>query len=168
MDKQIIGRNALVDISGYCNVPAKIDTGADSSAIWVSNVEVTPDHILKFTFFGPGSPFYDGKIISINDFKAVITRSSHGDEKIFYRTPLTVVIAGREICSLFTLSNRKRNLFPILIGRRTLAGNFIVDVEKQIIDPPRAHRTRHLNDELQKNPYQFHLKYIKNNCGDNL
>ena len=40
-EKTIIGRNATVDfIDEVFNVPAKVDTGADSSAVWATDVFV--------------------------------------------------------------------------------------------------------------------------------
>lgn len=159
MDKQIIGRNTFVSVLDYHNIPAKIDTGADSSAIWVSNLEITPDNVLRFTLFAPSSPFYDGQFITTTDFKVVVTRSSHGDEKMFYRTRLPIVIDGIKINTLFTLADRRRNNFPILIGRRTISGKFLVDVSKRAIIPAKNPKTPKLNQELQRNPYQFHQKY---------
>jgi hypothetical protein len=60
-----IGRNEAVDLLRYARrqVPAKIDTGADSSSIWVSHVRVDKDGIQKFSLFGEGSPFYNVKTI---------------------------------------------------------------------------------------------------------
>ena len=161
--KSIIGANTIITVNGVKGVPAKIDTGADSSAIWVSDVEVLKNNDLSFKLFGPDSPLYTGKTIKTGDYKVVITRSSHGDEKIFYRTHIPIIINGRKIKTLFTLSDRSRNNFPVLIGKRTISGKFIVDVEKSEIVPRKNPKNHHLNRELQKNPYQFHQKYIKNN-----
>ena len=163
--KSIIGANALISVDGIKNVPAKIDTGADSSAIWVSDVEVLKNNHLSFKLFGPKSPFYTGKTIETKDYKVVVTRSSHGDEKIFYRTFLPIVLGGRQIRTLFTLADRSHNNFPVLIGKRTIRGKFIVDVAKKAVIPKKNPKSNHLNQELKKNPYQFHQKYIKNNKG---
>ena len=46
-EKQLIGREARVDIIGDIdNVPAKIDTGADGSAIWASNIHIDDNNNL--------------------------------------------------------------------------------------------------------------------------
>ena len=50
----IIGANEFVKVNGEM-VPAKIDTGADASAIWASNFQITDDHKLQFTLFDEGS-----------------------------------------------------------------------------------------------------------------
>ena len=168
--KKIIGKNALISVMEFQNIPAKIDTGADSSAIWVSDLNVSEDGVLTFKLFGKKSPFYNGKIIqkSKDSYKVVITRSSHGDRKAYYRTTLPAIIKGQKINILFTLSNRAAHQFPILIGRRTLENRFIVDVAKSEVKniplklPKPKSKSQKLNQELQKNPYQFHQKYIKN------
>ena len=149
-------------VAGIAKVPAKIDTGADSSSIWASSIEMSEDGVLSFKLFGPNSQFYTGDTIKTKDFKVVVTRSSHGDEKIFYRTRLQIVIKGRKINSLFTLSNRSNNNFPILIGKRTIRGKFIVDVKKAAIIFEKNSKTNPLNQELAQDPFQFHQKYIKN------
>lgn len=161
--KKIIGQNTYVDILEYQNIPAKIDTGADSSAIWASDINVTQDGILSFKLFAKDSPFFDNKIIKTSDYKVVITRSSHGDQKIYYRANLPAIIKGQKINVLFTLSNRASHHFPVLIGRRTISGRFIVDVSKYDIASRKKAKTSKLNQELKKNPYKFHQKYIKNN-----
>lgn len=163
--KEIIGSNTLVDVLNHKNIPAKIDTGADSSAIWASDIDVTKDNTLEFKLFGPNSPFYDGKTIKRQDFRAVVTRSSHGDEKIFYRTHLSIKIKGHKIKVLFTLANRGNNNFPVLIGRRTINNKFLVDVSQSEILVKKNPATRHLNKKLKENPYLFHQEYIKNKKG---
>ena len=48
---KVIGSTEFIDVAGIKNVPAKIDTGADSSAIWASNIEMQKNGILKFSLF---------------------------------------------------------------------------------------------------------------------
>lgn len=166
MMKEIIGNNTFIDVLDYQKIPAKIDTGADSSAIWASDIDVTKDNILEFKLFAKGSPFYDGRVIRRHDFKAVITRSSHGNEKIFYRTHLSIKLKDRRIKVLFTLSDRSKNNFPVLIGRRTINNKFLVDVSKREIVMKKNPSTHHLNQKLKQNPYLFHQEYIKNKKGE--
>ena len=159
--KTIIGQDAIVEVLGQKEIPAKIDTGADSSAIWVSNVKITKDNILKFKLFDKQSPFFTNKTISRKDFRVVATRSSHGDQKIFYRTHIPMTIEGRKIRVLFTLADRSNNQYPILIGKRTIKNRFIVDVSKKLIQNHKPKISNSLNKEFQKNPHKFHQKYIE-------
>ena len=159
---EIIGSNIHVDVMGRKNVPAKIDTGADSSAFWVSDVTVKKDGILYFKLFGEGSQFYNGKVMKRTNYKVVVTRSSHGDEKLFYRTHIPIRINDRRINVLCTLSDRSNNNFPILIGKRTIKGKFLVDVSRQEIVPPKKSKTKHLNQKMQKDAVKFYKEYFSN------
>lgn len=158
---ETIGSTEYVDIEGYQNIPAKIDTGADSSAIWASHIEVDPEGVLHFQLFDKESPFYSGETIKRKDFKVAVVRSSTGDEQIRYRVHLSLCLSGHKIRALFNLSNRSRNVFPVLIGRRTISGKFLVDVsEKHIKSPAKNPKSRVIQRHLEENPYEFHRKYM--------
>ncbi len=159
--KSIIGSNILIDVANYKDIPAKVDTGADSSAIWASDINISKDNILEFKLFDKTSPFYTGEIIKRGDYKAVVTRSSHGEEKLFYRTHLSAKIDGHKIRVLFTLSDRSRNNFPVLIGKRTIKNKFIVDVSIQAISSSKKTKTFSINQELKSDPIKFHQKYFQ-------
>lgn len=160
IEKSIIGIHTQISIRNRVNVPAKVDTGADSSAIWASKIRVTKDGILKFVLFGEGSPFYTGKVIKTSDFKIASVKSSNGQTQIRYRVPLAFKVNGRRVRAMFNLSDRSKNQFPVLIGRRTLHNKFIVDVaqgRKKI----KKEKTAELNRELLADPYKFYKKYHK-------
>lgn len=164
MPKQLttIGHNVLIDFVGHVEgVPAKVDTGADKSSVWVSKIDVNTDGQLSFVLFGKKSPYYTGEVIKPAHFSATRVRSSTGHEQVRYRTELLVNIAGKQVKALFTLSDRSLNTYPVLIGRRTLHNKFVVDVaQKEFVGPgKRQHR---LNEELSKDPYKFHQKYHSN------
>lgn len=154
----IIGSIEYVKILGR-TVPAKIDTGADSSAIWASDIKITKDHILKFKLFAPGSPFYTGKVIKRKDFKVAQVKSSNGQIEIRYRAPLSIAINGKRIRAQFNLSDRSKNKIPILIGRHTIENKFLVDVSRRPIITKTIETTLTLNRKLAKNPRQFYLKH---------
>ena len=161
-EKAIIGSTELVDFGERAQrVPAKIDTGADSSAVWASNIRIDKDGVLKFSIFGEGSPYYNGKIFKRTDYSVAMVRSSSGHEQIRYRTHFTITIKGRKIKALFNLSDRSNNVYPVLIGRRTIAGKFLVDV----CERDHVHQYKYtadnkvLNKELARNPYKFYKKY---------
>lgn len=161
-DLPIIGSIALVSIGGRENVPAKIDTGADSSSVWVSHLRVDKDGILKFRFFGENSPFYNGKVVKRKEYKVAVVRSATGQEQIRYRAYFTVGIGGRKIKMLLNLSDRGNNNFPVLIGRRSISGKFLVDVSKQEAPrPPRNPKTKSIMEEMKKDPYQFYKQAVK-------
>ena len=131
-EKSIIGSTEFVNFGERAQkVPAKIDTGADSSVVWASNIRIDKDGVLKFSLFGEGSPHYNGKVFKRTDYSVVRVRSSMGQEQIRYRTHFWVKISGRKIKMLMNLSDRSKNEFPVLIGRRSISGKFLVDVSKK-------------------------------------
>ena len=159
---QVIGRNVLVDFLGpnsrIKGIPAKIDTGADSSSLWASNISVSKKGVLKFTLFAEGSKYYTGEVIKRKAYRAAVVRSSSGHEQIRYRIEMPVKVAGKRVRVGFYLSNRSMNDFPILLGRRTLNKKFLVDVSvKEYKSAPKIKRG--IYEELMKDPYAFHKKY---------
>lgn len=154
----IIGSTALVTVAGIENVPAKVDTGADSSSIWASDIVMNPSNQLEFSLFGPQSPLYTGEKITVDDYSVQRVRSSTGDVTVRYRVPLSVLINGRRMKVNFTLYDRSKNNFPILIGRKTLKNRFLVDVAKREVKSPPKMDNSDLEAELAKNPQKFHTK----------
>lgn len=158
--REVVGRNAAVDIIGYASgIPAKIDTGADGSSIWASGITVDESGHLKFCLFDQNSPHYTGDVITVDTYKAALVRSSSGHEQVRYRASFSVRVNGKRIKATFNLSDRSRNNFPILIGRRTLSNKFLVDVSKAHYDDDSKGVTIGLNEELMKDPRAFYEKY---------
>lgn len=127
----IVGRAERVDFveNDISNVPAKVDTGADLSSIWATDIQQTKDG-LSFILFGEGSEFYTGKKITFSKSEYGITRvaNSFGQREIRYVVKLSIRLNGRRVKASFTLADRSSKLYPILIGRRLLNGKFVVDV----------------------------------------
>lgn len=111
------------------NVPAKVDTGADVSSIWCSEVKRFDDR-LECIFFGPNSPYYTGKKLIFREGEYRISRvhNSFGHNERRYKVKIPVVINGRRILASFTLSDRSNKTYPVLIGRKLLLKKFLVDV----------------------------------------
>jgi glutathione synthase/RimK-type ligase-like ATP-grasp enzyme len=130
--QQVIGPSTTIDLLefGIKDVPAKIDTGADSSAIWASNV-YEHEGVLFFTLFGPGSPYYTGETVRIEKYSASNVKNSFGHSERRYKIQLKVAIADKIVNANFTLANREANTFPVLIGRKTVHGRFIIDVSRR-------------------------------------
>ncbi len=160
--KKIIGLTEYVSVANIKKIPAKIDTGADSSSIWVSNITIDKDHKLSFTLLSPEHKKYTGEKITVEDYRAINVRSSNGQEEIRYRTTLPIKIAGKQLNTQFSLSNRKKNIFPILIGKKTLRNIFLVDPSISKIKIKSKHKKPNdLLEIFKENPYDFHQKYIK-------
>lgn len=161
-DKVVIGIVEHISIGKRAiNVPAKVDTGADSSSIWASNIRVGRDGVLRFRLFGEGSPYYNGKIFKRTDFKVAQVKNSTGRSEVRYRAYFTINLGGKKIRTLFNLSDRSNNTYKVLIGRRTISRKFVVDVTKGYENLPRPSQTIKLNKKLQSNPHNFHKNYIE-------
>ncbi len=117
-------------------IPAKVDTGADSSSIWASEVN-EQEGTLTFVLFAPHSAFYTGNEITTTRYRVTRVKNSFGVEEYRYRIWLKVVIAGKAYRTSFTLANRANNRYPILIGKRFLKKRFLVDVSRHNVMSPK-------------------------------
>lgn len=113
------------------NVPAKIDTGADASSLWCSKAEFV-NGLLDVTFFDSESPFYTGTVHQFkkNEFTVTRVSNSFGQKELRFKVKIPMKLKGRTIKATFTLADRSQKLYPILIGRSTLRGKFLVDVSR--------------------------------------
>ena len=129
--QRIVGRAEEVSFPELAleKIPARIDTGARTSALWASNIHIT-DHTLYFTFFDKESAFYTAKEVSFTDFDEQVVASSNGVTEQRYKVKLLIKLKGRKVRASFTLTNRSTQVYPILVGRNVLLGKFIVDVKK--------------------------------------
>lgn len=129
----IIGRAERADLLdlGAKRVPVKIDTGADASSIWAHAVKEA-DGKLYVVFFGKESEFYTGDqhVFEKNEYTITRVASSFGHREIRYKVKLRIRLKKRVINGTFTLSDRSKKLYPILIGRALLSKKFLVDVSK--------------------------------------
>jgi glutathione synthase/RimK-type ligase-like ATP-grasp enzyme len=112
------------------DIPAKIDTGADSSSIWASDIQLSSQGELSFALFGPGSKFYTGKRIIAEEYRSTSVKNSFGIAEFRYKVQLLLQIGDRTIRAWVTLSDRSTMKYPILLGRRLLKNKFLVDVSK--------------------------------------
>ena len=127
----VIGRAEKIDLLDFAidEVTAKVDTGADLSSIWASNVEEKEDG-LHFVLFGPESPHYTGKVQHFTkpDYSLTRVANSFGQKELRYKVKLRINLKDRRIRATFTLSDRSQKTYPLLLGRRLLHGKFLVDV----------------------------------------
>lgn len=160
--KVIIGRteHIIIPSEGARSIRVKIDTGADRSSIWASNITMSDDGKLSFTLFAPESKYYSGTVYRTKNFEASRVRSAHGGLQVRFRIHLTIILGGKKIRGTFTLADRSKNKYPALIGCKILNKKFLVDVSKGLI---RENRTDELTQELKCDPKAFFEKYYHNN-----
>lgn len=163
-EKTVIGRTAKMSIpsEGITGVMAKIDTGADGSSIWASELNIDENNVLSFCLFAKGSKYYTGKRHTTESFTASAVRSAHGTLQIRYKVQMVVRLGGRRVRGTFTLADRSRNTYPVLIGCRLLNKKFLVDVAKGVRAVDRE-RKLGIEEELRRDPRAFFEKYHRNN-----
>lgn len=135
----VIGRVEEVEFLDWPLPPvrAKVDTGARSSAIDVDNIEELDGDRLRFRV-----------VLNRARTKSVLceaprsrqsrVRSSTGHRQRREFVSTRVRIAGVEREIEISLVHRPKMLFRMLLGRRALAGAFLVDVARAAKRP--AHR----------------------------
>jgi hypothetical protein len=132
-DLKIIGRVEKISFPeiGIKGVHAKVDTGADLSSIWATAIK-EENNVLSFKLFGPKSVHYTGKEIQVPKAHYLRTRiaNSFGHKELRYVVKLQIKLGDRLIVGTFTLSDRSRKTYPILIGRKLLNKKFLVDVSQ--------------------------------------
>jgi hypothetical protein len=133
---EIIGMHEPVNFSeqGILDLPTKTDTGAYNSAIDCCYAEVKEDKdgdtVLWFTLLNPKHRLYTGKEHATKSYKVKKVRSSNGAETLRFQVKLRIELKGRSFKTLFNLSDRSKMRFPVLLGRKLLAGRFLIDVSK--------------------------------------
>jgi hypothetical protein len=133
----IIGRSEKLDIVGTAlNIPAKIDTGAYRSSIHCKSTKVVKrdgQDVLVVQMLGHMCSPVIYKM-EFTKFDRVSVTNSFGKEEERYEVTLKVKLGPKVFDTSFTLANRSNNLFPILLGRKSLKNRCIVDVSKTGVD----------------------------------
>lgn len=129
--KKLVGRAEKLSFpeQGLLDVHARIDTGAKTSSIWVSEATIIGSK-LHVVFLGKDHPAYTGQTVTFDDFDSVAVSTSTGEVQSRYKVRLLVKLKGKKVRAWFTLADRSTQVYPVLIGRNVLLGKFIVDVKK--------------------------------------
>ena len=138
--KTIIGRAELLDFPArlLTDIPAKTDTGAFLSAIHATDIkEVTKKNgkkALKFHLLGghPSSPY--SREIEVDNYTRKTVENSFGEKQERYVVSFKVRLAGKVFRSEFSLADRSKKIFPILLGRTLLNKRYLVDTDIAHID----------------------------------
>lgn len=134
--RQIIGAVDKIDFPEFrlYDLDCRIDTGATSSAIHCQNISVhhvDGVDVLHFELLDRKHLQYNKQTYCTKDFTRKKVRSSFGQEEIRYAITTEVVLFGKSYITQFTLADRVKMRFPVLIGRRLLRQRFVVDVRKK-------------------------------------
>ena len=121
--KTIIGSEEFVSLPELDieAMHARVDTGAAISSLGVKWIE-EEDGILSCLL--PNK-----KVITFDSFKKKTIKSSFGHTEKRYVVKVLINVLGRKVRTDFTLADRSKMKFPILLGRKLLKGKFVVDVD---------------------------------------
>lgn len=158
--KATIGTSAYVTVFGVSRaVPAKVDTGADGTSIWASNIRVDDNNNLFFTYFNSTSPLYDGVEHRREAYKVVKVTSSTGHTQVRFKIKQKIKIGDKVVIAWCTLTDRSRRTFPMLIGKRTLNGRFVVDVSIDEVGIEKPAQDKTFYERFLENPEEILGKY---------
>lgn len=134
--KVIIGRSEVLSFLGTPaeRVPAKTDTGAYRSSVHASDIVMENDE-LSFTILG-GHPVCGAMAqrMTTKDFTKVTVANSFGHEEERYEVKLKVKLGPKIFHARFTLADRSKKIYPILLGRKLLNHRFLVDSAETSLD----------------------------------
>ncbi len=125
----LIGWRELVDLPRWNirAIRAKADTGARSSAVDVSHLEELPDGRVRFELMVRRGAQDERQVIEAEIVRRARVKSSLGrvHDRLFVEA--TMRFAGRTIQTQLGLVNREGMISRMLLGRRSLEGQFLVD-----------------------------------------
>jgi hypothetical protein len=137
-EKRTIGRKERIHFVefGLRNLIAKIDTGAYSSSLHCHITGITVKDGVEYIKFVP--LVYKNKVknapeimTKVSKKKQVKSSSGHAEERYFIK--LEVQMNGHSVRTEFSLTDRSSMRHTILLGRKFLKGNYIVDVSRKFI-----------------------------------
>lgn len=144
-EKRVIGRKDKVDFPAMklYDIDAKVDTGAYTSAIHCHNVKVKETDRGKYVSFNlldPDHPRYNEKRFRVPLHKKKRIKNSFGktEERCIIKTYIRLF--GEKFEIELSLSDRSKMDNPVLLGRKILKKNFVVDVSRANLSY--RHKTR--------------------------
>lgn len=137
----IVGRNEPLLFPVYdekTQFPAKVDTGAYRSAIHCADIKVSKKNgknVLTGVLFKGHPCSFDKEFpIETENFEKVVVANSFGHKEERYEVKLRTKIGPLVFNTTFTLADRSKKLFPILLGRKALKNRFLVDISNTNVD----------------------------------
>jgi hypothetical protein len=115
------------------NLRAKIDTGARTSSLHCSYIKQIDENNVEFDVLDETHKKYKEKIYTMPIKRIASVRSSNGIVEKRFVISTKVVIFDKSFDTEFTLRDREKMNYPILLGREFLRQGFLVDVRKKYI-----------------------------------
>ena len=135
-EKRIIGHTDQIDLPEFdlVDLPCKIDTGADSSAIHCHQIRLIQENgrdFISFRLLDPTHEAYNHREFKTANFREKKIKNSFGQSEYRYSITCQTVLFGQTFTADFTLADRINMRFPVLLGRKLLRNRFLVDVSQR-------------------------------------
>jgi len=139
--KIVVGWNENVDLPdwGIKRLGAKVDTGAQTSALHVENIEPVGRGRIRFDVVVHREKRDRHFPVTAHVVRRARVRSSNGHYDVRYFVETTVRIGPVEKTIEVSLVDRGKMAHRMLLGRSALRGDFVVDVSR-----------RHVLDQAKK------------------
>ena len=136
---QIIGWKESIDLPewGIKSILAKSDTGARRSALDVANIVELPGNQVQFDIVIDRKDRSLTKTVVADIDHQTHVRSSNGEEHERYFVRTKVLVHGRTKEVEFSLVSRANMVCRVLLGRKALEGDFLVDSSQKYVTGPR-------------------------------
>jgi len=133
--KPTLGRRDKADFPEFnlIDLDVKIDTGAFTSAIHCHHIETTEQNglkLIRFRLLDPSHPQYEEQVYSSSHFDERVIKNSFGKSERRYVIQTEIRLFGQDYPIELSLSERGEMKYPVLLGRKLLQGQFVVDVAK--------------------------------------
>ncbi len=131
----VIGKYDRLDLPvlNLKNLRAKIDTGAKTSSLHCSYIKQIDENTVVFEVLDETHKKYTEKRYSMPIERIASVRSSNGIVEQRFVISTKVVIFAKSYDTEFTLRNRTKMNYPILLGREFLKQGFLVDVREDYL-----------------------------------
>jgi len=136
---EVIGWKETIDLPdwGIESILAKSDTGARRSALDVSHIVALPGNKVQFNIVIDGKDRSRIRTVVADIDHQTHVRSSNGAEHERYFVRTNVLIHGRIKEVEFSLVSRASMVCRVLLGRKALEGDFLVDSSQKHVSRPR-------------------------------
>jgi len=134
-DLPIIGWRERVDLPewGIKRIKTKIDTGARTSAVDVSEIQELGDGRIRFKVVARLKPKRKVKWVQATPVRVSTVKPSHGEAQTRYVCETVLRVGEHEHRIEISLVCRRGMLCRMLLGRTAMAGQFWVDPGKKYV-----------------------------------
>lgn len=132
----VIGTTDHIDFPdfGMEGIGCKVDTGASTSALHCHKVRLTEKDGLPFVRFqllDPEHPAFQKTKFHLPLYRERQVKNSFGQTEMRYSIKTRIFLFGQTYAVEFTLADRAKMRYPVLLGSRFLRNKFVVDVSQK-------------------------------------